>query len=561
MGPLEQTIPPFPVLDDTRPQDTSLPAFMVSTTRGFLPRMDPIVALPPEFDALESILQRMPVKTLSGEPGLLAAGTLGETVVNELLDLTDAVDRYRANLPLMNALYRDYSFLASAYLLEPCHQRFVQGEGYGLARDVLPVNIARPIAKCAELCGFKPFMEYAGSYALFNYRLADPSAGLASSNLRLIRAFEHGLDPASSEAGFVLVHVEMVKHSGPLVAGAVACIQACASRLAPSPSPSPRQALNAALSTVLSSLQKVNATMETMWTRSRPTEYTSFRTFIFGITSQSMFPNGVLYSGVPSTTTTNNNNNNNNTRVSFRGESGANDSMIPLVDNLLSIPMPTTPLTKILQDFRSYRPGEHRRFLEWVQQAGEEGGLKGWALGLSSCSHHHHSGSSSITRLTALENGSVSRRDDGEGKDEDEDEETKTETRALWIQVLDQVRDFRWRHWCFAREYILKRTSHPTATGGSPIVTWLPNQLAAVMDEMVRVYGAVGGLGPGPGLGREVEAIMDRVGRQREMLRKEVRRFCKERGVEAAGVSDYIKGSTSSLRRGGGGLSMCIPTW
>jgi indoleamine 2,3-dioxygenase len=113
--------------------------------------MDPIVTLPPEFDALESILQRMPVKTLSGEPGLLAQGKLGDTVTNELPDLTDAIDKYKANLPLMNALYRDYSFLASAYLLEPCHERFVKGEGYGLARDVLPANIARPIAKCAAL--------------------------------------------------------------------------------------------------------------------------------------------------------------------------------------------------------------------------------------------------------------------------------------------------------------------------------------------------------------------------------------------------------------------------
>jgi indoleamine 2,3-dioxygenase len=58
-----------------------------------------------------------------------------------------------------------------------------------------------------------PFMEYAGSYALFNYRLEDPKLGLEYNNLRLIRAFEHGLDPASSEAGFVLVHVAMVKVS------------------------------------------------------------------------------------------------------------------------------------------------------------------------------------------------------------------------------------------------------------------------------------------------------------------------------------------------------------
>lgn len=69
-------------------------------------------------------------------------------------------------------------------------------------------------------------MEYAGSYALFNYRLADPAAGLDYDNLRLIRAFEHGLDPRSSEAGFVLVHVDMVKRSGPLVSGTMQCLEA-----------------------------------------------------------------------------------------------------------------------------------------------------------------------------------------------------------------------------------------------------------------------------------------------------------------------------------------------
>lgn len=44
-----------------------------------------------------------------------------------------------------------------------------------------------------------PFMEYAGSYALYNYRLEDPSKGMDYDNIRLIRAFEHGLDPKSSE--------------------------------------------------------------------------------------------------------------------------------------------------------------------------------------------------------------------------------------------------------------------------------------------------------------------------------------------------------------------------
>ncbi|KAH8880036.1 hypothetical protein GQ53DRAFT_833681 [Thozetella sp. PMI_491] len=151
MGSTEGSGTRFQVLEDTKPEDMSLPAFMVSTTRGFLPRMDPIITLPPEFDVLESILQRMPVKTISGEPGLLAQSKLGDVVSSELPDLTEFVDKYQHNLPLMNALYRDYSFLASAYLLEPCHERFTRGEEYGLARQTLPANVARPIARCAAL--------------------------------------------------------------------------------------------------------------------------------------------------------------------------------------------------------------------------------------------------------------------------------------------------------------------------------------------------------------------------------------------------------------------------
>lgn len=85
-----------------------------------------------------------------------------------------------------------------------------------------------------------------------------------------------------------------------------------------------------------------------MWDKSKPGDYTSFRTFIFGIAKQSMFPNGVLYEGVSSEP------------KFFRGESGANDSMIPLSDNLLQISMPDTPLTSILKDFRAYRPSTLR---------------------------------------------------------------------------------------------------------------------------------------------------------------------------------------------------------
>jgi len=97
-------------------------------------------------------------------------------------------------------------------------------------------------------------MEYAGSYALFNYRLEDPKRGLEYDNLRLIRAFEHGLDPKSSEAGFVLVHVDMVQNSGPLVDGVVSALDACDNNN--------RESFNAGLEKIVTSMTKVNKVMD-----------------------------------------------------------------------------------------------------------------------------------------------------------------------------------------------------------------------------------------------------------------------------------------------------------
>jgi hypothetical protein len=148
---MSSTLSKLGVLADPKPHDHALPSFVVSTARGFLPRQDPIVSLPPEFEVLESILTRMPVETAAGTSGLLAKSEFGDVVLKELPDLTPAIEKYKDDLPLMNAIYRDYSFLASAYLLEPCHERFVKGESYGLGRQSLPRTIALPIVRVAEM--------------------------------------------------------------------------------------------------------------------------------------------------------------------------------------------------------------------------------------------------------------------------------------------------------------------------------------------------------------------------------------------------------------------------
>jgi indoleamine 2,3-dioxygenase len=153
-----------------------------------------------------------------------------------------------------------------------------------------------------------------------------------------------------------------------------------------------------------------------------------------------MFPNGVIYEGVSP----------DNTPTFYRGESGANDSIVPTLDNFLQVTekMPQNPLTEILRDFRSYRPANHNAWLAWLEKRSRDLKIREYALGESNSA-------------------------------------------VLYLALLDQLREFRGRHWNFTKEYIIKHTRHPVATGGSPITTWLPNQLGVVLGCMVEAGKSV----------------------------------------------------------------------
>jgi len=75
----------------------------------------------------------------------------------------------------------------------------------------------------------------------------------------------------------------------------------------------------------------------------------------------------------------------------------------------------------------------------------------------------------------------------------------------------------------------MKRTPHPTATGGSPIVTWLPNQLFAVMELMRKVWESVSASEKAE-QGKVVNEMMENVYESYEKLDKEVERWCQDRG-------------------------------
>ena len=174
--------------------------FTMSKERGFLPRevrrpplarlgnatdsarrlQDPLAELPSEFAPIESLLQRMTIRQPNGSEGLLAKGEFGAAVLTELNQATtDSVLKAigTKQQPLISALFRDFCFLTSAYLLEPIDISFrvrftvvlratrpsltrrVQTTGiYGEGRDTLPYHLAVPLKALADELGHFPFM-------------------------------------------------------------------------------------------------------------------------------------------------------------------------------------------------------------------------------------------------------------------------------------------------------------------------------------------------------------------------------------------------------------------
>lgn len=150
----------FPHIDaDPALLPSSVDPFTITTSTGFMPLQTPQVDLPAAFKPLTQLADQMPIVKENGEPGLLATYSLGPSIDEHkaLPDLTVEIDNLIAadgkpDLVAVTAAFRDYSFLASAYLLEPCWERWNKGlDGYGLGREKLPACLAGPLVKTAKL--------------------------------------------------------------------------------------------------------------------------------------------------------------------------------------------------------------------------------------------------------------------------------------------------------------------------------------------------------------------------------------------------------------------------
>ena len=123
--------------------------FNVSSEFGFLPQKKPISYLPEKYFELQNILDNMPVQLSDGSPGILAIPNKIEKEVDNLPNFIKEVKKEN-DVMIIQALFRGYCFLTSAYTLELSYQEYVKSKNYGKARNVLPKQIAEPFVFVAK---------------------------------------------------------------------------------------------------------------------------------------------------------------------------------------------------------------------------------------------------------------------------------------------------------------------------------------------------------------------------------------------------------------------------
>jgi indoleamine 2,3-dioxygenase len=408
--------------------------FNVGPVNGFLPQHLPLKVLPATYAVLQDVLDKMPVQIGENEFGYLHYPNKIVEAVDQLPNYIDAV-KAEEDVSVIQALFRGYSFLASAFTLESSFQHYRETGNYGRARNVLPPQVAQPFVAVSEKLDVYPWLDYHYAYSLGNFKKKDESLGLEWTNLAMCVRFSGQPD----EVGFIMLHVDINQHSADLVGSVMKALEAVAH--------GETEKVEEALDWNMRTMVEMNNRRREMWKASRWQHYNDFRVFIMGVKgNEELFGDGVTYTGVW------------DEPKQFRGQTGAQDDIIPMEDIFSGVInyYPKNELTKYLLDLRTYRPKCIQQFfidlekeVEGIHQRGMLGYLQE---------------QKSVVGLSRL------------------------------LGILEQIYHFRNGHWQFVQKYIMANTPYAKATGGTPITSWLPNQLKAVMQQMQDVLDIIASL-------------------------------------------------------------------
>ncbi len=342
--------------------------------RGFLPLTDPLTAFPPgsPYAVLDRAGAELPERLHDRDFRRWA----------ESLEVPPWIpDRDPAAAPACRLYYVRVGFLASAYINQT---------GMPRART-LPANISRPLCQIADELRRPPILSYAG-YALYNWYRIDPTGPVALGNIDTFQNFVELYD----EHWFILVHVDIEARAAVILDAVLGLDAAQGWR--------DREQVDQAVSRITVAVEEMTEVLKRIPEHMSPDLYYShFRPYI-------RFFEDVVYEGVD------------RQPASFRGETGAQSSIMPLLVSFFEIHHEPNELTRHLGDMRRYMPDSHRALLERVD------GFPG------------------VRRVATAE---------------------------LFDRAMEAIAEFRSVHFGWAQRYIADKETDPLGTGGTPYVKWL----------------------------------------------------------------------------------------
>lgn len=356
---------------------------------GFLMSPDPVSDLSamntglaqPVSSSLEDLAGRL--------PDLIKSGAL-RAVLTELEPFDVSGLGNESDFRVVERAFQIYSHFANAFVW--CEEKNPE--------DHLPAGVAIPLVALSKMVDRPPILPYATT-SLSNFRRKDPAGELVVENLECIIK----LVDIPDESWFHLIHIEIEAHAAIAVQSCVMASAAIANDDA--------QAVETALSSIPQAFEKMMSTFKRMGEHCSPdVYYYTLRPYLFGF-------DGIVYKGVdeykelPQT---------------FRGETGAQSTVIPALKAFLGVTHEKGGLTNHLETMKAYMPTPHREFLAQIDNPQ----IRNYVIARKNSSLKKH-----------------------------------------YNECLKGLFEFRSLHFTMVHDYIASKVKNPIGTGGTEFMHWL----------------------------------------------------------------------------------------
>ena len=255
--------------------------------------------------------------------------------IDELPDSFFSHDLSKYSEEELRLLNVQFSFLAHAYVW-----------GDLVPSKILCKAIAKPWSNISKMLGRPPILSYA-SYCLDNWHKINQDEGVNLDNVALNYNFLGGID----EDWFVTIHVCIENAANKAIKSAFNIA------LKTETSDCDEKVLLDELTFIKEAMLEVNHIFRKMPEKCDPyIYYHRVRPYIFGWKNNPALPDGLIYESCFD-----------EKPQLFRGETGAQSSIVPTLDALLNVEHERDELREYLDEMKSYMPPSHRELIKFVE--------------------------------------------------------------------------------------------------------------------------------------------------------------------------------------------------